>query len=198
VIRAGTMLAALALCAAGAARGEAAAPGGVPLPLALGGAFTLTDQTGRPRSEADPQGRMQLVYFGYAGCQSICTLALPQMAEIAGRLAGQGIALVPVLITVDPARDTVATIGPALARLGPGWVGLTGTPAELARVRDLFGVRSEVLFEDPFSGPVYAHGSYLYLMDGAGRLLTILPPILTAERAAAIIAAHANGPGDGS
>jgi protein SCO1/2 len=187
------MLAALALCAAGAARGEVAAPSGVPLPLALGGAFTLTDQTGRPRSEADPQGRMQLVYFGYANCQSICTLALPQMAEIADRLAGQGVALVPVLITVDPARDTVATIGPALARLGPGWVGLTGAPADLARVRDLFGVRSEVLFEDPFSGPVHAHGSYLYLMDGAGRLLTILPPILTAERAAAIIAAHAGG-----
>lgn len=194
--RAGRALAALALCAAGAASGEGAAPEG--LPLTLGGAFSLTDQDGRVRSEADPQGRMQLVYFGYANCQSICTLALPQMAAITERLAEDGVALVPVLITVDPARDTVATIGPALARIGPGWVGLTGTPADLARVRDLFGVRSEVLFEDPFSGPVYAHGSYLYLMDGAGRLLTILPPILTAERAAAIIAAHANGPGDGS
>jgi protein SCO1/2 len=134
---------------------------------------------------------MQLVYFGYADCQSICTLALPQMAEIAGRLAQDGIALVPVLITVDPERDTVVTIGPVLAPFGPGWVGLTGTPADLARVRDLFGVSAEVLFEDPFSGPVFSHGSFLYLLDGSGRLLSVLPPILTAERAAAIIAAYA-------
>lgn len=194
--RAGRALAALVLCAAGAALGEGAAPEG--LPLALGGRFSLTDQDGQARSEADPQGRMQLVYFGYANCQSICTLALPQMAAITARLAADGIALVPVLITVDPARDTVAAIGPALARISPGWVGLTGTPADLARVRGLFGVRAEVLFEDPFSGPVYSHGSFFYLLDGTGRVLTVLPPILPAERAAAIVAAHASGQSDGS
>lgn len=193
---AGRALIAVMLGAAGAASAEA--PRSPDLPLALGGAFTLTDQNGQPRSEAEPRGRMQLVYFGYANCQSICTLALPQMAEITARLATDGIALVAVMITVDPARDTVAAIGPALARISPDIVGLTGTPEALARVRDLFGVRAEVLFEDPFAGPVYSHGSFFYLLDGAGGFRTAIPPILTTERAAAIIAAHAGGRGDGS
>lgn len=191
MIRAACALSALALCAAGAAAGEVASP--ADLPLALGGAFSLTDQNGQPRSEADPQGRMQLVYFGYASCQSICTLALPLMAEIAARLAEDGIALVPVMITVDPARDTVAAIGPALARISPDLVGLTGTPEALAAVQQLFAVTSEILFEDPFAGPVFTHGGFLYLLDGSGRFITAIPPILSAERAAGIIANHAGG-----
>lgn len=42
-----------------------------PFPIKLGGAYTLTDQTGAKRTEADPKGRLQLVFFGYAKCQAI-------------------------------------------------------------------------------------------------------------------------------
>ena len=91
-----------------AAHQAPAASGGPKLPfdLDLGGAFTLTDQTGAKRSQADPQGRAQLVFFGYANCQSICSVALPLMADAVTTLADEGIAVTPVMITVDPARDT--------------------------------------------------------------------------------------------
>ena len=35
-----------------------------PFPIKLGGAYELTDQTGAKRAEADPEGRLQLVFFG--------------------------------------------------------------------------------------------------------------------------------------
>ena len=51
------------------------------LPFDLGGAFQLTDQSGTPRTEVDPDGRLQLLFFGYANCQQICSAALPLMVK---------------------------------------------------------------------------------------------------------------------
>ena len=141
------------------------------LPFRLGGAFALTDQTGATRTEADPQGRLQLVFFGYANCPSICSVALPMMAQAVDLLAARGIAIVPVLITVDPARDTPdAMVGP-LREIHPAFVGLTGDAAALAEVQKLFQVESKVVFTDPQYGPIFAHGSHIYLLDATGKVL---------------------------
>lgn len=171
--------------------GPPPAPQGVPLPFDLGGAFILTDQNGAPRGERDPEGAFQLLFFGYANCQSICSVALPLMADVTDGLAAMGIGATPVMVTVDPARDTVEAMGPALVAHHPAFVGLTGTEAELAPVYDLFGVQKTVVFEDPELGPIYAHGSHIYLLDGAGTVLTLLPPILSAARLTEIAAAYA-------
>lgn len=202
MIRAGLTVAAVVMASAtfahdgtvhatDAAAAAHAAPQGVPLPFDLGGAFTLTDQHGRPRTEADPDGHLQLLFFGYAQCQEICSAALPQMVDITEGLAAQGIRITPILITVDPARDTVAAMGRAMARLRPDFIGLTGTESELAVAYKAFSIESNFVFEDPASGPVYAHGSFIYLLDGTGAFITVLPPILSNDRMIKIIAAHA-------
>ncbi len=157
-----------------------------PLPWDVGGAFDLVDHTGAARSEADPQGRMQLLFFGYASCPGICSAALPLMAEMAKDLAEGGVDVVPVMITIDPKLDSVATMGPALAEISPRFVGLTGTPEALDVAYQAFGVEFEHLFDDPEHGPIYAHGSHIYLLDGAGKVLTLLPPVLPPEQAVAI------------
>ncbi|MDA9865129.1 SCO family protein [bacterium] len=154
---------------------------------AVGGDFALTDQSGTFRTQADPDGTAQLLFFGYANCQQICSSVLPQMADVADTLADGGYSVRPVMITVDPVADTVENIGPALTQYHPGFVGLTGTEAELQVAYDAFQVEKEVLFEDPEYGPIYAHGSFLYLLDGAGDVLTIIPPILSDEDITGII-----------
>lgn len=171
---------------------QTAAPDAVtPLPFHLGGAFSLTDQSGAPRHEADPGGHFQLLFFGYANCRSICSVALPMMAEMVNLLAVRGITVTPVMITVDPARDTVAAMGPALARIHPHFIGLTGDQAALDNAYRAFQVQSRVVFDDPFDGPVYAHGSHVYLLDPAGAVMTLFPPILSPEHAATIAAKYA-------
>jgi protein SCO1/2 len=164
---------------------------GIPLPFDLGGPFTLTDQHGQPRTEVDPAGHLQLLFFGYAQCREICSAALPQMAEIADALAARGVPITPVLITVDPARDTVAAMAPAMAALSPDFIGLTGTEDELAAAYKAFSIESSFVFEDPANGPVYSHSSFIYLLDGTGKFITLLPPILSNDRMIEIIAAHA-------
>lgn len=164
---------------------------GIPLPLPLGGAFSLVDQFGQTRTEVDPDRQLQLVFFGYAACDSICTVALPQMAGIAQRLRNRGIALRPVMITVDPARDTPAVMARVLNTMDAEFVGLTGSEAALQAAYDAFAIETTVVFTDPAGAPVYAHGSLLYLLDGQGQFLTIIPPILSDDRVEEIIAAFA-------
>ncbi|MEX2519343.1 MAG: SCO family protein [Paracoccaceae bacterium] len=166
-----------------------------PFSIELGGAFTLTDQWGAPRGEADPEGWLQLFFFGYAECQAICTVALPRMAEIAEIAAEAGLKVRPVLITVDPARDTPEAMRAPLAGLHPDMVGLTGSEEELSAVRRLFRVERKVVFEDSEYGEVFAHGSFIYLMDAEGRLLTLIPPIISPARGAEIVARYAGAGG---
>jgi protein SCO1 len=164
---------------------------GVPLPMDIGGPFALLDQNGKTRTQADPAGHLQLVFFGYANCQEICSAALPQMAEVEQGLAEQGVSVTPVLITVDPVRDTVASLGPALQKYSQNFVGLTGDAASLQAAYKAFSVESSLVFDDPFYGPVYAHGSFLYLLDGQGNLLTIIPPILSTDRVIDLVLGYA-------
>ena len=167
------------------------APKSTPLPFKLGGNFALIDQNGNPRTEVDPAGHLQLLFFGYASCQQICSAVFPQMAEVEQSLAARGIAVTPVLITVDPARDTVANLAAAMPHLGASFVGLTGDNAALQNAYKAFGVQSSLVFDDPFYGPVYAHGSFLYLLDGRGQFLTLIPPILSTDRVVDLIAGYA-------
>lgn len=163
-----------------------------PFNLNLGGAFQLTDQTGATRTEVDPDGQMQLLFFGYANCQAICSVALPLMADVVTDLAASNLAVTPVMVTVDPSRDTVDTIGAPLEKHHPDFVGLTGSTSDLQKTYDLYSVENKVVFTDPELGDIFAHGSHIYLLDAKGDFLTLLPPILSTKRVVDIVRSYAN------
>lgn len=172
------------------ASGAGPAPAADPLPFDVSGAFQLVDQHGQRRSQIDPDGRAQLLFFGYANCPGICTAALPMMADATDLLAEQGLNIRPVMITVAPLQDKVATLAAPMARLHPDFIGLTGTQAALAQAYKNFSVEHEVAYTDPEFGPIYTHGTFVYLLDGQGNVLTLFPPVLTPERVAGIVAGY--------
>ncbi len=162
------------------------------LPVNLGGPFALVDQFGAARTQADPDGNLQLLFFGYASCQQICASALPQMADVADALALRGHAVTPVMITVDAARDTPARMAEELGAYSPLFVGLTGDAEALAAAHAAYQIDTVEMFTDPEWGPVYAHGSFIFVLDGDGRFLTALPPILPTDRLTDIVAGYAS------
>jgi protein SCO1/2 len=166
------------------------AQAGTPLPFDLGGAYELTDQFGQSRTQKDPDGQAQLVFFGYANCPGICSAAMPLMADVVDALAEQDISVRPVMITVDPERDTVAAMGKPLAELHPDFIGLTGDKAALTAAYEAFSVEISVAYVDPEYGPIYSHGGLIHLLDGQGDVLTILPPILDGEAVTKIVAGY--------
>ena len=189
------MIRSLAFAAALASASPALADGPPGLPLDLGGAFTLIDQTGAIRRQADPEGNLQLVFFGYANCPDMCLVTLPFMGQITYGLEEEGIDITPVMITVDPDYDTPEVMTEALAAYHPDFVGLTGDERQLARVYDAFNVEFELLFVDPSGRRVYFHPGPLFLLDQYGEFLTILPPILPEAQMLGILRSYAVGTG---
>ncbi len=161
-----------------------------PFPIDLEVRFDLVDQTGARKTHEDFAGKPMAIFFGYANCEAICSVALPRLASTIDLLGEEGADLQPILITVDPERDTPEAMAEALPDIHPRMIGLTGAEANLAAARDAFQVESEVVFEDHEGNPIYAHGSYIYVIAADGELATILPPILGPDRMAEVISRY--------
>lgn len=162
----------------------------LPFPVDIDAKFNLIDQDNRQVTEQDFRGRPIAIFFGYANCEAICSVALPRLGQALDLLADDVDKITPLLITVDPKRDTPETMGAALKKWHPKLRGLTGSEEELAAARDAFQVETSKVFDDPEGNPIYSHGSFIYLIGPDGNLLTILPPILGPERMAEVISTY--------
>ena len=56
-----------------------------------------------------------------------------------------------------------------------------------------FSVEKSLVYVHPEEGPVYAHGSFIYLLDADGNFKTLLPPILSPERIAGVAGEYISG-----
>jgi protein SCO1/2 len=162
-------------------------------PNVVGGDYRLIDQFGRERNGRDPDGHFQLIFFGYAGCKAICSVALPRMAQTVDLLAARGITVTPLLITVDPDRDTPDAMREAVPAIHPQMIGLTGSKDALDVAYKAFSVEKKLVYVHPEEGPVYAHGTFIYLTGPDGAFKTLMPPVLTPERMAEIVARYTSG-----
>ncbi len=159
----------------------------LPFPIEIEASFNLVDPAGARRSEKDFSGKPMVIFFGYATCEAICSVALPRLAGALDILGDKADALQPIMITVDPVNDTPEALAEAMPKIHPRLLGLTGTEAELAAARAAFQVEAKKLHEMIDGTPVYSHGSFIYLLDGDAKVLTVLPPILGEDRIAELI-----------
>ncbi len=139
---------------------------------AIGGPFQLTDQNGRKRDSEEFRGKLMLIYFGFTYCPDVCPTALTVVTTALDQLGEQADAVVPILITIDPERDTSAVLKDYVAQFSPRYIGLTGSDREIAQVAKSFRV---YYAKSPGSGGapyLMDHTSLLYLMDQNGRFHT--------------------------
>lgn len=170
----------LCACVAGGALWSLGAQNPAPVELhlaALGGPFTLTDQAGHRRSDADYRGRYVLLYFGYTNCPDVCPTTLTQMEDALARLGPKARRIVPVFVTIDPARDTPKVLAGYLHAFGPAFVGLSGSAAETARIAKEYRV---YYAKHELAGGTYAmdHSGEVYLLGPDGQLVTFYDPPL--------------------
>ncbi len=150
---------------------DAAGPGSIDVATAsVGGPFRLIDQSGQWRTDRDFRGKWVLLYFGYTYCPDVCPTTLALMANVLGKLGAEQDRVVPVFITVDPERDTSSVLKSYLAAFGPRFVGLTGKPADIAKVAHAYRV---YYAKHPLPGGTYAvdHSSVIYLLDPSGKFV---------------------------
>jgi len=139
--------------------------------MAIGGPFTLVDHGGRAVTERDFAGRLLLVHFGYTYSPGPSPTALTTMTQAIGLLGADGASVVPVFVTVDPARDTVEQLGMYVGYFHPRLVGLTGTPEQVAAAARTFQVHFARVARRGGDDEDYLvdHTVIIYLMGRDGR-----------------------------
>ncbi len=139
----------------------------------IGGPFALTDHTGKRVTDQDFRGRYTLVLFGFTFCPDICPSALQVMSAALDRLGPKADRFVPILITVDPERDTPMQLASYVQSFHSRLVGLTGTPAEIEAVVKAYRVYVRKV-ADPKSTAGYSidHTSLIYVMGPDGAYVT--------------------------
>lgn len=141
----------------------------------VGGPFTLTDQTGRQRSDTEFRGKLMVVYFGYTFCPDVCPadlMAITQALDALGPAAG---GVQPIFITIDPERDTRG-LADYVASFHRSLVGLTGSPEEIRKVANSY--KAFYVKVPGESGGDYSidHAGVIYLMGRNGEYLGFMPP----------------------
>ena len=157
----------------------------------IGGPFALTDQTGKPRTDADFRGKLMLVYFGFTYCPDVCPPDLQEIGLAVDQLGAAGEAVQPVFITVDPERDTPEHLAEYMPYFHPRFVGLTGdTDAIKQAAREYKVYYAKVPTADSYT---VDHSAFIYLMDRDGKYLGFFPPGTPADRMVPVIRNYLKG-----
>lgn len=147
---------------------------------AYGKDFQLRDPAGKARSLADFQGQAVLLFFGFTQCPDVCPTALARAAQTKALLGELGSRLQVIFVTVDPERDTPEVLRAYTAAFDPSFLGLSGTPQEIADTARRF----KAYYKKVPTGSSYTmdHSSITYAFDPAGRLRLALRHDQTAEQ----------------
>ncbi len=155
----------------------------------IGGPFSLVDQNGKRVTEKDFRDRYMLVFFGFTSCPDICPAGLQLVAAALDKLGEKADRVVPVFISVDPERDTPEKLNEYVQNFDARFVGLTGTPDEIAKAAKAYRVYyKKVPNADLPDDYTIDHTAIFYLMDPKGEFVTHFAPTTPVEEMAAKIA----------
>ncbi len=153
---------------------------------AIGGPFTLVDQNGRTVTNETLKGKPTLIYFGYTFCPDVCPTSLLLMETAIDKLGPDAAKKVNlVFITIDPERDTQKLIKDYVGNFGPTFIGLTGTPEQVAAAARAYRVYFQRVPGKDGAPYLMDHSSIVYLLDRNGRFITHFTHEAKAEAIAA-------------
>lgn len=104
----------------------------------LGQAMSMPDTTGQLRTLDDYKGKVKVVFFGFTQCPDVCPTSLAELAQTMDLLGTDADKVQVILISVDPARDTPEVLSAYVHAFNPNFIGLTGTPEQLAATAKSF------------------------------------------------------------
>jgi protein SCO1/2 len=125
-----------------------------------GGSFRLSQM----------RGQVVLLFFGYTSCPDICPTTLAELNQAMGKLGADADKVQVVFVSVDPARDTPERVQEYVNHFNPGFIGLSGSEAELAGVWRDYGVFREIVEGTSALGYIVNHTARVTLIDGNGNM----------------------------
>lgn len=165
-----------ALPATAVAAGAPALKSGVFDPPRMAPQIVMRDVHGRDFSLAQQRGKVVVLVFGYTACADVCPVSAAMLANARAKLGARADKLQVVFISVDPERDTPQALRQYLDHFDKSFIGLTGTPQQMAAIRTAYGISAKKhAFGTGRNDYVMSHSTYLYFIDPQGRLRGMLP-----------------------
>ena len=140
---------------------------------AIGGPFTLVDDTGAVVTERTLAGKPSVMYFGYTFCPDVCPTTLLDMSRWIKALGPDADKLNYVFVTVDPERDTQKLMHAYLSSFDSHIRGFTGTPEQIAKIAREYRVYYRKVPTDD-GGYVMDHSAIVYLMGPNQKLVSAI------------------------
>jgi len=135
--------------------------------------FSLQGTDGKELGIGRFRGKVVLLAFGYSSCTAVCPVTLATFAETRRKLGAAASDVQVLYMTVDPQSDVPERLKKFLAGFDSSFVGGTGTEAQLASVRKVYGATaSKIPYQD---GYTYTPSSFTYLIDRQGRIRALMP-----------------------
>lgn len=171
----------------------AKAPSGIIANVEIGGPFTLTDHTGRQVTERDYLGGFTLVFFGYTFCPDVCPTVLGDIALALDDLGDDAVAVTPLMISIDSERDTPAILAEYVPLFHERLIGLSSTTEQIKQVAAAYRVFYRRAEDPNYTYYLMDHTSFVYLLDPAGKVVSLFRYGTSPDEMAAIIRQHLRG-----
>lgn len=138
----------------------------------VGGPFTMVNHKGQTVTDKDFRGRPMLLFFGFTFCPDICPTELQVMTAAIADMGELGKDIQPILVSIDPARDTPDVLASYVLNFGDNVIGLTGTEQQVAAMAQAYRVFYSKQ-DNPKDSANYLmdHSSIVYLMGPDGKFL---------------------------
>jgi protein SCO1/2 len=160
-------------------------------------AIELTTSNGAPVHIGGPTSGPTVVFFGYTHCPDICPTTLSDWRRISTALGQDASRVRFIFVSVDRERDTPEIAARYAAQFHPGFIGVTGDSATLARAHAAFMVTSAVQAM-PMAGhePTAAHDTTAgHAMPGSRYLVTHSGQQFLLDKRGRIVSIYSSGNG---
>ncbi len=139
----------------------------------IGGKFSLTNQDGLPVTDETYKGKPTLTFFGFTHCPEVCPTTLYDLSAQLKELGNEADKLNVIFVTVDPERDTQASLKDYLKAFDPHLTALTGTHSQIDTIVKAFHVYAKKI---PLDGGGYTmdHTASIFAADRQGRVVMLM------------------------
>jgi protein SCO1/2 len=138
---------------------------------------------GTPVDIADFRGDVVLIYFGYTHCPDVCPTTLNKAARALEQVGADDRVHV-MMVSVDPERDDLESLGEYVTSFGDDFLGATGELSDIERVATEYGVFF-ARGDDTATGYDVDHTASLLGIDTDGRLRLVWPTAVSVDDLAA-------------
>ncbi len=141
--------------------------------------FTLNAAGDKKLVLDDLKGKWNFIFFGYTHCPDVCPTTLGTFA-MAFKILGENPAVFQdiqgVIVSVDPKRDTPASLKKYVSYFHSKFIGVTGNNSQVDALARQMGVLYTIHPGESEDNYLVSHNAAMFLVDPRGRLYGRFPP----------------------